>query len=107
MKTRIRNIISLILLIVATVLTIFNYILLIDITIDYVDLSSAENTSGSDFLGVVLGGVFVFIFSLPVPFLSGASLLLAKNRALKITASIVLTLGILSFLGGLIFMHLN
>ena len=103
MKTKIRNIIAIVLLVIALGLAVFDGIMLAEVIIDYIRLSNTEGSDGVDFLGVALGAVFTLIFSLPIPVLSGASLFIAKDKRLKITSAVLLIFGILTFFGGLLF----
>ncbi len=103
MKTKIRNIIAIVLLIIALGLAVLDAILLTEVIVDYIRLSGTEGADGVNFLGVAIGTVFTLIFSLPIPVLSGVSLLIAKNKRLKIASAVLLIFGILAFFGGLIF----
>ena len=103
MKTKIRNIIAIVLLVIALGFAVLDAVLLTEVIIDYIRLSNTEGSDGVDFLGVALGAVFTLIFSAPVPVLSGVSLFVAKDKRLKITSAVLLIFCILTFFGGLLF----
>jgi len=103
MKTKIRNIIAIVLLVIALGFAVLDAALLTEVIVDYIRASGAEDAEGVNLLGVAIGAVFTLIFSLPIPILSGASLFIAKDKRLKIASLVLLIFGILAFFGGLLF----
>ena len=94
---KIRNVISLIFLMIACGFFILCAILIIDISIAYSSIAGDPSSSGIDMLSIGMGLVFTMISSLVSLCASAISSLLTKNRAMKIAALVVLVLSVVVF----------